>query len=236
MVTPAALGRTRGNENSLPAPRPRNRSSRRGVRLANSKRASGIRARVRREGRGRFCHRWYEQQRGFYASADPVGLRAGLNLFSYAYASPLRFVDPEGLFSVNPHLIWPFSCSFAVAAQARADGSSHGGGRGWRWAHCWASCEISRSCGGPLLAKAFGLLKEVLDLPKCAGEILAGTVVPDGNCDSAFQASDLSDNDFGITCPADKTCDERCGPLIGQRAPHGPFLAPALGAQRTIGR
>lgn len=100
MVTPAALGRTRGNENSLPAPRSRNRSSRRGVRLANSKRASGIRARVRREGRGRFCHRWYETGTGRYTTSDPAS-RWGLipidPLYAYALSNPLRFIDPSGL-------------------------------------------------------------------------------------------------------------------------------------------
>ncbi|MBP9825131.1 MAG: RHS repeat-associated core domain-containing protein, partial [Thermoanaerobaculia bacterium] len=42
-------------------------------------------------------HRWYESQTGRYARPDPLGLRAGVNVFQYAKASPVRYVDALGL-------------------------------------------------------------------------------------------------------------------------------------------
>jgi len=42
-------------------------------------------------------HRWYEPQTGRYASADPLGLNAGVNHFGYAFARPLLAADPLGL-------------------------------------------------------------------------------------------------------------------------------------------
>ena len=95
MTTNAARARTHIAENSLPGLRPRNRTSRRGLALAKSNRASGMRARVRPEGVGDSCHRWYEQQTGRYTSSDPLVLLPGL--YVYALANPLYWIDPKGL-------------------------------------------------------------------------------------------------------------------------------------------
>jgi RHS repeat-associated protein len=42
-------------------------------------------------------HRWYDLGTGRYARADPLGLLAGVNHFSYTFANPLRWFDPLGL-------------------------------------------------------------------------------------------------------------------------------------------
>ncbi len=42
-------------------------------------------------------HRWYESGTGRYAAPDPMGLDAGLNLYSYAWANPVMWTDPLGL-------------------------------------------------------------------------------------------------------------------------------------------
>ncbi len=44
-------------------------------------------------------HRWYRDL-GRYTQGDPAGIRGGINLFSYAGASPFRFADPLGLESI----------------------------------------------------------------------------------------------------------------------------------------
>ncbi len=41
--------------------------------------------------------RYYDPDRGNYLSPDPLGLRAGLNAYSYAANNPLKYIDPEGL-------------------------------------------------------------------------------------------------------------------------------------------
>jgi hypothetical protein len=39
----------------------------------------------------------YDPAIGKYIEADPLGLKAGLNLFAYVSNSPLSYVDPKGL-------------------------------------------------------------------------------------------------------------------------------------------
>lgn len=41
--------------------------------------------------------RWYEPQVGLYTRADPIGLGAGVNVYSYTGARPTILVDPLGL-------------------------------------------------------------------------------------------------------------------------------------------
>ena len=42
--------------------------------------------------------RYYDADTGRYASRDPIGFEGGINLYSYAGASPSRFTDPTGEF------------------------------------------------------------------------------------------------------------------------------------------
>ena len=42
-------------------------------------------------------HRYYDPSIGRYITADPIGLNGGMNLYAYANANPVNFVDPEGL-------------------------------------------------------------------------------------------------------------------------------------------
>ena len=46
-------------------------------------------------------HRWYVPEWGRYSQSDPIGLEGGQNLFLYAFANPLRIVDPLGLYGTN---------------------------------------------------------------------------------------------------------------------------------------
>jgi RHS repeat-associated protein len=46
-------------------------------------------------------HRWYKGGWGRYTQADPLGLRGGINLFSYARNNPVFFKDPLGANSVD---------------------------------------------------------------------------------------------------------------------------------------
>ena len=49
--------------------------------------------------------RYYAPWLGRWTSCDPAGLRGGSNLYAYARANPLRFVDPSGL-QPNPREEW----------------------------------------------------------------------------------------------------------------------------------
>ena len=86
------------------------------------------------------------------------------------------------------------------------------------------------------MAKAMGLGKELLDVGKCFVEIfLGGPIDPNGNCGSAFQPSDFEDNEFGITCPIDQSCDDRCAPLTEKNPDPGPLFPIAVGTQWYLG-
>jgi RHS repeat-associated protein len=163
-------------------------------------------------------HRWYQPAVGRYTRPDPFGLRYVNNLFAYASLNPVLQADPDGRFPTFPARN-PITCSVAGASEAR----SRGKGMGWRWAHCWASCEITKNCGGEAVAKPFGLVKEVIDLVGCFASSI-NSVGTGGPCESAFQPTDFEDNDFGRRCPVETPCEERCKDLAGEDVPPGPFF------------
>jgi RHS repeat-associated protein len=45
----------------------------------------------------------YDPSAGRYIESDPAGLRGGINSYSYADGSPLRYSDPRGLTSYDPY-------------------------------------------------------------------------------------------------------------------------------------
>jgi RHS repeat-associated protein len=53
-----------------------------------------------------YRHRYYAAELGRFCSQDPIAYESGsANLFCYVYASPLVYVDPEGLYPWGHHLL-----------------------------------------------------------------------------------------------------------------------------------
>ena len=167
-------------------------------------------------------HRWYGVGVGRYFQPDPLGLRAGINLFTYTQDRPMRLVDPDGMQMspmATPGLEIPGivgQCAFNTAEQFRALGRTNG----WRWAHCMASCEITKNCGGKPVAEALGFGKEILDLARCVRDTLRFGIAIGDYCQSAFQKTDFDDNRFGRDCQLRQSCQDRCKGL--QFAPDNP--------------
>jgi uncharacterized protein RhaS with RHS repeats len=72
--------------------------------------------------------RWYRAGWGRYTQADPLGLRAGTNLFSYVNGTPNSRVDPRGLIG--------WDCSITVAIKV----GNLGGGVAFIGAKCQSDC------------------------------------------------------------------------------------------------
>ena len=71
----------------------------------------------------------YEPALGRYGQSDPIGIRAGLNTYSYTKSNPLRWIDPYGLRCKNVVDIvvgpafdgahnWLFFCVWACATES----------------------------------------------------------------------------------------------------------------------
>lgn len=55
-------------------------------------------------------HRYYEPGLGRYVTADPIGLVAGMNLYTYVGGNPLSKIDPSGLtFQSNWNFFWDWT-------------------------------------------------------------------------------------------------------------------------------
>ncbi len=173
-------------------------------------------------------HRWYEAGVGRYTTPDPVAPPAVGHLYSYGISNPSHYVDPDGR---APRLInsawFPPEVPCLTAAGIGTAWHWIVRGSGPRFAHCYASCLLAK-CGGQNLAIQMGANKEFFDLAVCAGiKSSSGGMlafVREKHCHSAFQDSDIGDNKFGINCPMNISCGQRCGDLFPEPdTPGGPF-------------
>lgn len=70
-------------------------------------------------------HRHYEPDTGTYTQSDPIGLRGGMNTYTYVNGNPVNAVDPFGLVNVLPNRFDPDG--FAGGGGGLGGGSAGGG-------------------------------------------------------------------------------------------------------------
>jgi hypothetical protein len=151
---------------------------------------------------------------------DPLGERFDENMYRIAGNAPALYVDINGLSILGGlrdgwrSLLGKGGCALAFGILSRYADMPQGGDR---YAHCMASCRISKYCSKGTAVSA-GAAKEVYDLLVCLVTWNADY------CYSAFQSSDFEDNKLGRDCPKDKTCVEQCDQQRKRKeGPPGPF-------------
>jgi RHS repeat-associated protein len=176
-------------------------------------------------------NRWYESGTGRYASADPLGLRGGNNLFRYAAANPVLLTDPQGRIAFPAAAM--LACAYQEQQFARAQRTALapvGKPFSYRWVHCYATCRIRNVCAlgipgiSDVVAYQIATGKEYRDLYHCIGDYLGGGGGTSNFCQSAFQTSDFEDDAVGLFCPKADQCEEECQGLENEPdTAFGPF-------------
>jgi RHS repeat-associated protein len=62
-----------------------------------------------------FQHRWYDGNTGRWISRDPIGIKAGINVFQYSLNNPTNRIDASGFCS---NFEWDWKCIDKYAWQA----------------------------------------------------------------------------------------------------------------------
>ena len=162
--------------------------------------------------------RYYNPGIGRFVSEDPIGFWGGMNLFAYVENDPLTYTDPFGL-ELYPPGGWgnghkpggpAIPCGWTYGYKARRLMKTHG----TRYAHCWASCKIRKECDLQT-AIDWEKIKEDYDYTVCK----TGLKTFEKNCDSAYEQHDYDDNFLGRACPLNKSCEEQCKDLSGEKEP-----------------
>jgi len=180
--------------------------------------------------------RWYAPGTGRYTKLDPAFRPLSSWPYLYGKSNPLFHYDPLGLHETSfphggpNHYMTPpgndFECVAKIRDQVRreADGQT-------RYQHCLANCLITKRCpGGKTIAMIASFVKEAGDLGRCLVQRR------EGNCKSAFQPADFTDNKRGRQCEPEIPCHEQCGPLrIEAEPPPGPFGALSPGGDSSDG-
>jgi RHS repeat-associated protein len=150
--------------------------------------------------------RYYDQNVGRFLSEDPIRFAADVNFYSYVDNHVTGAKDPSGHDpAVDAITVANQIYGYYLCADQIKNEFNHFSREGHpRYAHCMASCNLVKRCGGKAAAFLTGYAKETGDLWDC---LRTGKR---GSCNTAFQQSDLDDNAQGRSCPKNKRCEDQC--------------------------
>nr|WP_263406737.1 RHS repeat-associated core domain-containing protein [Affinibrenneria salicis] len=154
-------------------------------------------------------YRYYDPETGRYVTQDPIGLAGGLNPYTYPL-SPVTDVDPLGLF---PKEFIPGSdaAAFFILYHIEKSMTSRNLSGTDNFFHCTAFCRVSKSkWASDSAARNMGAVKEFRDY--ILGRIgLYGDKRKRSHEEMIEDnIKDLKANEYGLTCPADTNCADRC--------------------------
>ena len=152
-------------------------------------------------------YRGYDAGLARWVSEDPAGLSDGPNRYRYV-TNPLGWHDPDGKAGVFLGPQYELACiatwGYYVDKYHRPNEQNN------RYAHCLASCLITKACpGGRASAWVAGFGKEIVDSGRCLGG-------RSESCASAWEKQDDVDNAYGRSCPVKQNCFVRCERLRNQ--------------------
>lgn len=129
-------------------------------------------------------HRYYDSKIGRYLRADPIGLKGGVNLYTYVLNDPINFFDPDGLialyggFGASAGAGWDprpgNKVNFVSGSGVFYMGSKKDGGSSMGWAFSANAGRIVGASfgGGPMLGINFGDVEDFADKGASTGFII----------------------------------------------------------------
>ncbi|SMN12501.1 Rhs-family protein [uncultured Candidatus Thioglobus sp.] len=123
--------------------------------------------------------RYYDPELGRYITSDPIGLKGGLNTYSYVDANPLMYYDLEGKHPVAIGiLVWVGICAGISFDKGMSESFSKNvnpdlppSNSDDKKRHCYSSCLMTQCMLGIPAAPAVGIIKEFVDIFTDSNEI-----------------------------------------------------------------
>ncbi len=181
-------------------------------------------------------HRYYDSKIGRYVTQDPIGLEGGSNLYRYPL-NPSRLIDPLGLWSDffnQPGMQAALGDAMAKAEELNQPWYTKAGSfsilnrtlddmkrlnlkESDQFFHCMAFCRVSKSKeAGKFRAQAYGVLKEMKDYyANMLGLYGSGGLSSEDMI--ADMRADLEVNNYGLSCPGNQDCSDRCSKYINPK-------------------
>ena len=162
-------------------------------------------------------HRYYSPFQARWTTRDPLGMVDGPNVYAYVRGNPVVYTDPEGtavlifalpLLAITALIALHGAATFECVKAHLSHRASQINQANWRnsdgWFHCMGMCEAVKNCGrgAEAIARRMGIARELNQREAINDQI-----------------DDLTANEWGLNCPGDQSCLERCEDYRPNRFP-----------------